>query len=124
MSTRTIETPSVASVAAGIHPTGDTVTITGIVNGRTNKRTTNGRRWAMFELIDGRTAVEIIVSPDVLKDAAELLEPKDTAFRAPVVKVTGHVDCRDVRPVLFVEQVAPVIDGEPLSSRSNWTGAA
>jgi hypothetical protein len=84
---------SIASVVAGEHPDGVTVTVTGFANGLHLKKTKQDNPWAEFWLFDQTTAVRVQILPRPYRDYRHLFAYKDEdgTLRPAPLTITGRV---------------------------------
>jgi hypothetical protein len=119
MNTYTIQGPSIASIAAGLHECGDVVTVTGIANGQGLKETRDGTACAAFDLIGDNTAIRMLVFPRVYAETGDQLDPvkePDGSLRPSTVQVTGKVDRGwGARPELVAQSIVRLSAGEPVA---------
>lgn len=107
--TGTVPMPSVQSIAAGLHEDGETVTVTGVLNNLSLKRTKQGNDWAGFHLIGERTSIDITVFPLPYQEFGDLLGPicgPDRSLVPPTVTVTGRLDARGTASSLIATAFA------------------
>ena len=112
----TIPSPSVASVAAGVHEDHEIVTVAGTALDRKYQLTNQDNPWATFTLTNGRAGIEVRVCPRPFQELAETIaEIPDPANPyddlegppepGPTLTVTGHVGYRAAMPRLTATSV-------------------
>jgi len=108
MKTYTIQGPSITSIAAGLHEDGETVTVSGILNGHSPHRTRQGNDWAEFRLIGEHAAIDIAVFPLYYQEFRDLIGPvrgPGRILQPPTVTATGRVETRGTTHSLVVTTV-------------------
>lgn len=109
---RLLDRDTVEAVAAGLYDEGDTVTITGIMNGPIQHTTKLGAKWATFVLIGERTAVETHVFPELYASSPAVFESA-AGLRPTAVTVTATVTTRDFQPGLLANQITRTAEAVP-----------
>jgi hypothetical protein len=110
-----IPCPSIASLAAGVHEAGETITITGIALDLRHNLTRQENPYATFSLTDGRTGIKVEVTPRLFQDIGHT----DAITGIPVEEwegwtlhgfdltatVTGKVSTLDLVPKLYATNI-------------------
>jgi hypothetical protein len=106
--TGTVPMPSIQSVIAGLHDDGETVTLTGVLNDVTLKRTKQGNDWATFTLTGEKAVVDVLVFPKIYRQFGDLLGPitgPDDTLLPPTVTVTARVCTRGLVHSLYADKL-------------------